>query len=146
MPWTNAQQQSMLPPQTPMTDRAGRHTKDARFWHLAIWKRTGGGTGIVPQVSPNLTATGTKASDALALLHDWNIFATVPAGSGAHLPILSLGQDVQVFNSDPANALLLYPGTQAIDALGVGVPYSLPAGKTRTFQATAMGVLYSTGN
>ncbi len=145
MPWTNAKQQSMLPPQTPMTDTAGRHTKDARFWHLAIWNRTGGGTGIVPQVGAALAAAGDRFSNAVETLHDWNVVSTVPVGSGMKLPVLQPGQDVQYFNQS-LNDLLIYPGDQSIDGLGPGVAYLIPAGKKRMFEATASGVIYSTGN
>jgi hypothetical protein len=145
MPWTNSAKQSMLPAQTLMTDTHGRHTKDARFFSLAMFRRTGGGTGIVPQVSPSLAATGTPADNEQALLHDWNVFDTVAAGAARKLPVLLPGQDVQVFNNG-ANAITLNPQGQAIDGGAVNAPYVLAPGKTRIFQATAMNVLYSTGN
>lgn len=126
----------------------GRLTQDARNLLLALWNRTGRGTGIVPIVSDPLTAAGASISDALQLTDDWNYFATVDSGTGCQILPLKPGNDIQVFNGG-ANLLLVYPpaSTDQIDALGAGNAYSLAAGQLRIFECWDInpGQFYSYG-
>jgi hypothetical protein len=130
-----------------------------RAFMQAMHQRTGGGTGIVPQVTPQtslLKATGTGMNDALGLTQDWNHVGTVPAGTGVQIaPELALqaGNDIWVFNNG-ANNLNVFPpdGQTQIDALAVGDPFVLAPGKSRCFQCLATsgggqnGIFSSYGN
>lgn len=130
----------------PFVDKAGALTVDASRFLLALFNRTGMGTGIVPVVSDVLVATGTTAADALGLINDWNLVGTTAAGSGVKILPLKPGNDIQVFNAG-ANSLKVYPpsGFQ-IDALGVDQPYVLAAGKLRIFECWGLTQLYSLGS
>lgn len=137
-------------PPTPIIDPAtGALTRDGRYLLLALWNRTGKGTGIVPVVSPALVATGASIADALQLTNDWNNLGTVAAGAGCQILPLKPGNDIQVYNGG-ANPLAIYPPSalDQIDALGAGAPYSLAAGKLRIFECWAITPvqLYSFGN
>ena len=74
----------------------------------ALWNRTGQLNGTYT-TSDTLTATGTTQADALVLVSDWNNVTSVPAGSGVILPALTAGQQLWVFNNDPAQNLNVYP-------------------------------------
>lgn len=114
---------------------------------LALWNRTGGGTGIIPQVSDPLTATGANVVTALGLTKDWNNVSDVPTGSGVQLPVMKPGNDCQVKNTG-AHALKIYPASPdvQIDALGNGAAFSLAAGKLRIFECWTSNQLDSFGN
>lgn len=78
-------------------------------------------------VANALTATGSTQGTALALGADLNRFTTVAASTGAILPAMNPGDNMQVFNGG-ANALLVYPpvgGT--INALAANAGYSVAA-------------------
>jgi hypothetical protein len=116
----------------------------------ALFQRTGGGTGIVPSVSPPLTATGTTIANALQLTADWNNVTTVGTGTGVAIASglnLQPGNDIWVFNSG-ANNLNVYPPSPQIiiDALGAGAPYVLVPGKLRCFQCWTAVEFNSYGN
>jgi hypothetical protein len=140
MPWTNSYGQQLHPPQTPYIGADGKLTMSGRYQLLALWTRTGKGTGIVPQVGAGLAAGGDRASNAVLITNDQNQFTTVNPGQGCMLPALKPGQDVQVIN-DGAHSLNCYPQEQAIDALASGDPYVLAAGEIRVFQGlTVAGI------
>jgi len=114
--------------------KTGLLTVDGKYLLLALWNRTGKGSGIVPIVSPPLTATGNSQATALGLVADWNDVETVLAGSGVVMPTLKPGNDIVVFNGS-ATALNVYPFSgAAIDAFAVNAPFVLPAGKLRCWQ------------
>lgn len=115
--------------------KTGNLDVNAAKFLLALWNRTGQGTGIVPIVSKALTATGTTLAAALGLTDDWNLVATTPAASGVRILALKPGNDITVWNLG-ANALNVYPpdANTQIDALGNGAPFSLATGKLRVFQ------------
>lgn len=130
----------------PFVNTDGALTVDASRFLLALFNRTGMGNGIVPVVSDLLIAAGMTAADALQLTADWNLVATVAAGSGVQILLLKPGNDIEVYNSG-ANNLKIYPPTGLqIDALGVDQPYVLAAGKLRIFQCWGLTQLYSLGN
>lgn len=139
----NAQQTQLFDPQT------GALTINGKNFLLALFNRTGGTTGIVPKVSPPLTATGISIADALPLTTDWNFFGTAAFGAGCIIMPLKPGNDIQVFNGS-ANPVAVYPpdAQSQIDALFAGTAYSLPAGKLRIFECWAInpGQFYSYGN
>jgi hypothetical protein len=145
MPWTNSYGHPLHPPETPFTEHGGKLTMNGRYFNLAMFTRTGRGTGIVNQVGNGLKASGTHTGNAAMLTNDWNQFTDVAAGSGCNLPTLKPGQDVQVVNNG-ANDLNCYPVGQLIDALDLNAPYVLAPGKMRTFQCITTGALVSWGN
>ena len=57
-------------------------TAYGRAFLLALYNRTGAGTGIIPVVSAPLTATGTTIADALQLTADWNDIEVGAANTG----------------------------------------------------------------
>jgi len=119
----------------PLVDpKTGILTVDGDYLLLALWNRTGLGSGIVPVVSPPLTATGSSQSDALGLIADWNDVETVPASSGVIMPPMSPGNDITVFNGS-GTTLNVYPFLGAkIDTGAVNAPFPLIAGERRCFQ------------
>lgn len=138
-------------PRNPIVDpQTGIPTTDyGQSLLLALWNRTGSGTGIVPKVTDPaalLVAAGNSQITAFAVTQDWNWFGTVPVGSGALILPLKPGNDIQFFNGG-ANPLNVYPplGYQ-IDALGLNQPFSLVAGKLRVFECWALNQLFSFGN
>jgi len=102
---------------------------------LALHNRTGQGTGIIPAVSDDLTATGTTLADALGLTADWNLVVTTPANSGVRILALKPGNDIAVWNVG-ANTLKVYPpdANTQIDIQALGTPFVLAAGKLRIFE------------
>lgn len=143
-------------PRNPLVDPATGipTTNYGRALLLALWNRTGLGTGIVPKVTgadPSgppglLVAEGTTQADALAVTSDWNWFGTVAIGTGAIIPPLKPGNDIQ-FQNGGAHSLNIYPpiGYQ-IDALAVNAPFVLAAGKLRIFECWSLTQLFSFGN
>lgn len=104
----------------------------------SLYNRTGLGTGIVPIVSPPLTATGASIADALALTADWNDIEAGAANTGviiAEALNLQPGNDIWVANGTGTNKYV-YPPSAAvqIDALGNGTPFQLTPGQLRCFQ------------
>lgn len=142
---------SLFNPRTPLVDKLGiPSTNYGQQFLLALWNRTGGGTGIVPSVDATLVATGATIADALQLTKDWNGTQTTPAGSGVAIASalnLQPGNDIWVFNGG-LNNLNVYPpsGAVQIDALGNGNPYVLASGKLRCFQCWTAAQFHSYGN
>lgn len=139
-------------PRSPLVDQHGIPTTAyGNFFLLGLFNRTGAGTGIIPKVSPPLTATGTTIGEALQLIADWNYVTTVPANSGvaiAEALNLQPGNDIWVFNFG-ANPLNIYPPSASvvIDALGAGAPYVLTGGGgSRCFQCITSTQFSSYGN
>ncbi len=129
--------------------KTGALTKVGRYLLLALWNRTGQGTGIVPKVSPavgQLTAIGSSIGDALGLVTDWNLVGVVAAGTGVQIMPLKPGNDIEVFNNG-SNPLNVYPPTGCqIDAMSVNAPYVLQVGKLRIFQCWTLSLYLSLGN
>jgi hypothetical protein len=131
-------------PQTALIDlKTGLLTKDGRLLLTALWQRTGSGPGIIPIVSPPLTATGTTQATALGLVADWNRVTSSPPVSptgpfsGVVMANLSPGNDIWVWNADTAvnHNLNVYPFLGA--AIGAGVVnafYQLSPGLLVYFQ------------
>jgi hypothetical protein len=113
----------------------GNLTKDGSRFLLALWNRTGAGTGIVPKVSDPLTATGADVGTALMLKDDWNVITAGANNAGVVMLALKPGNDIQVMNKGP-NTYQVYPfdPAVAIDALGAGAAFSLAPGKLRIFE------------
>lgn len=138
-------------PQVKIIDpETGALTRDGRYLLLALWNRTGKGTGIIPVVSASLVATGSSIADALQLTADWNYFGNVGGGSGCQILALKPGNDIEVYNGDAIESLAVYPPSAAdqIDALGAGAPYLVLPGKLRIFECWAInpGQFYSYGS
>lgn len=133
--------------QQKFVNEQGILTGDGFYLLLALFNRTGKGSGIIPVVILPLTATGIDQGSALQLVNDWNDVEAVPVNSGVVLLPLKPGQDQQVFNGDRANALNVYPppGVQ-IDALGVNAPFVLAISKLRIFEFWSLTQIRSFGN
>jgi len=122
-----------LPPaQTPIVDpNTGALTaKDGRFLILALLNRTGGSSGA-PSVGVGLTVI---AGTPFNIVNDWNEFDTVPSGGIALIPTLNVGAEIIVYNGG-ANGLSVEPQpNMQIDALGLGIGYSLANLKMQIFR------------
>ena len=126
--------QNFPPPETPVIDSTGKFTQVGRYLLLALFNRTGMGTGIPLTVGEGLTASGSTQVDGLAMGDDINEFIKVGAGSASVLFAMQPGMLQIVFNGDLVNALSVYPAIgYQIDALGASAAYSLASGKTQIF-------------
>lgn len=138
-------------PTAALVDKNGVPTTNyGRGFLLALFNRTGAGTGIVPAVSPPLAATGSTIADALQLTADWNNVQTVGAGTGVAIASalnLQPGNDIWVFNGG-VNNLDVYPpdAVTIIDALAAGDAFVLAPGKLRCFQCWSAAQFHSYGN
>ena len=101
--------------------------KSSMLYGGGLWS----GLPLTGTVRAALTAAGTTIADALALTGDVNQITTCASGAGAKSPVLAPGDSVVVAN-EGANALLLYPPTEAITLNGgtAGAAVSVAAGKS----------------
>ena len=131
-------------PRAPLVDAHGIPTTSyGNFFLLGLWNRTGAGTGIIPKVSPGLTATGGSQLTAYAVTFDWNWFTTVGSGTGAIILPLLPGQTIKFQNSG-LNALSIYPSVGAqIDQLGLNAAYSLGVNDLIEFECWSQTQLFS---
>ncbi len=118
---------------------------DSSAWIWAVDMRTS--FAALRTLGNTLTATGTVRTDALALTAQFNNVTTVAAGTGVRLPNRVLGEYIVRVRNGGANALNVYPynGTDQINALGIGNPYSLAVGIVATFCLTDLGQWYLVG-
>lgn len=128
----------LLPSQRdPVVDQSGAFTN--AFWRviLALWNRSGQGTGVPMQVDNPVTAAGAAQATATPLTLDWTEVTTAAAGTGVVMADLKVGQQQIVFNSS-GNALLVYPFANAaapihIDALADNAGYTLADNQLQVF-------------
>lgn len=130
--------QNFPPPDTPIVDSGGKFTQTGRYLLLALFNRTGMGSGIPLTVGEGLTATGSSFSDSLALADDINEVTATSIGGGVQLFPMQPGMLQIVFNGSPIVNLNVYPAQNyVIDALGtsIGFPnaYVLATLKTQIF-------------
>lgn len=96
--------------------------------------------------SMNLTAGTTQTQAGATQINSMiaRVTTNATAGNGIRLPAGPGGKMITVINTT-ANAVNLYPfnSTDAIDSLGAGNAYSLPAGANVTFTGAAAGAWYS---
>jgi hypothetical protein len=120
----------------------GTPTTNFYKYLLALFNRTGAGTGIVPIVSGPLTAAGGSQADALALANDWNNVTAAFAGSGVVMPQMSPGNDISVLNNSgtPIN-VYPFPGA-SINAASQNSPYSLAPGDLALFEVWSTTQIY----
>lgn len=115
---------------------------------LGVWYANGIGTGYAgsfPTVSytDNITAsaTQTQAAGTPIVTVSNRIVTVAAAGNAVTLPIAAGGMSIVVANSHALNAVNVFPGVgDAINAGAANAAFSLPAGKTATFNA--MGTLH----
>lgn len=121
---------TQFPPQTaPFVDPDGKlNNNTGNPFLVAMWQRTGSGTGIVNDVEIGLLSNG---ASALELISDWNE-VTLDTGHGAILPALVGGQSVLVFNNSGGALLIAPPIGASIDGVPL-TPYSLPNNKMQIF-------------
>jgi hypothetical protein len=85
-----------------------------------------------------LTAAGTTQANATAITSDFSVFSTVPASSGARLPVANassmcgLAGDIYVVVNASATAMLVYPPTGG-SFVNAAASASLAGGKTGDF-------------
>lgn len=134
-------QQNFPGPQTALVNQQGGVTNDGRFLWLALWNRTGQGTGLPSVAAGQAIVAGTPFN----LNADITDFTAVPTGGVAQIPQLSVGAEFIVFNSDAVDAVAItpQPGVQ-IDGLAVGAAYSLAAGKMQWFHCVTPTLIRST--
>lgn len=125
-------------------------TVNASKFLLALFNRTGAGTGIVPKVDDVLVAAGADISTALGLVKDWNLITSGAANTGVQIsPLLMLqpGNDIQVYNNS-GSAKNVYPpdGQTQIDSLAPGAPFSLADKRLRVFEMWTPTLFVSYGN
>ena len=131
-------QYSQFPPQGQQQIDAGGKLLNPLYYMLqAIYKRTGGNSGILLTGGAALAATGATQALALELTDDYNEVLT-GAGLGVRLTTLQPVQQQWVFNGTGGN-LNVYPmvGGQ-IDAIAVDSPYVLANGKTQIFTCPSL--------
>jgi hypothetical protein len=103
------------------------------FWSFlqALFKRTGGDSGIQDTVADAVSAAGATQATATTLSNDYN--AVTAGAGGVLLSNLQPAQRQVVYNGSGGN-LNVYPFTGGeIDAIGSGGPYVLANGKTQVF-------------
>jgi hypothetical protein len=117
-----------------VNQQSGNLTPNSYKFELALFNRTGAGTGIVPVVQTGLVAQGNGQSNALLLAADWNRVDTVTSGSGVVMPTLQPGNDISVWNNG-GNNLEVYPFSgAAINGGTVNAGVSLTPGQLAYFQ------------
>jgi hypothetical protein len=131
-------------PRTPLVDPETGQPNQTYGWafFLALFNRTGGGTGVPLTVGQSLVAGGTP----LALTNDFN--EVLSGAGGVSLFALKPGQFQVVFNGTGA-AINVFPALKGeINALGANAAFSLAAGATQMFWAAEIlasgGTLYRT--
>lgn len=93
---------------------------------------------VAGQPALNLTAAGTTQGTATAITNDFSVFSTVPASSGARLPVanaagmVGLAGDIYVVVNASATAMLVYPPTGG-SFVNAAASASLAGGKTGDF-------------
>jgi hypothetical protein len=91
----------------------------------------------------NLTAAGTTQANATQITSDFSVFSTVPASSGARLPVqnaasmTAMAGDVYIVVNASATTMLVYPPTGG-SFVNAAASASLAGGKT--------GDMYCLGN
>jgi hypothetical protein len=128
-------------PSTAIVDpKTGILTQYGQYLLLALYNRTGDGSGIPLSVGNDLEATGATQQTALGLTNDYNEVLT---GSGGGVALLALkpGQSQIVFNGSGGNIDVYPPAGSQIDSDGVNDPYLLGNDKTQIF--TCWGLLAS---
>lgn len=117
-----------------VTPSTGVLTQFGQYLLLALYNRTGAGSGLPDSVGNNLRAVGLTQADALALINDYNEITSDEGGNnGVILLSLKPSQAQIVFNgsADPIN---VYPPVGGnIDGLGLNVAYPLNQNKTQIF-------------
>ena len=139
MGWTGIKNYQYRPNAPLVNSQTGVPMRDGIDLVLALYNRTGAETGSPNQVTQEaVAAAGTTLETATMLTLDWNEVSPVPANSGVSIPQAALvpGADIVVYNADAANTLNVYPPAAdvQIDALGLGAPYQLAHGVSRTFR------------
>lgn len=119
-------------PQTAIADDSGRLQDTWYKVFVALFGRTGQGTGVQLKVGNDLVATGAGQADALQLLNDLNEVLGGATG-GVLLTVTIQGQWQQVFNGSGGNINVYPTADLQIDALGANAPYILANGKTQNF-------------
>jgi hypothetical protein len=143
--------QALFQPRAQLVDQNGIPTTSYGTGFInALYQRTGAGTGIVPNVSDPLVATGATLATALGLTTDWNNITGGGAGTGVAIAAalnLQPGNDIWVVNASGTNKNIFPPSAAfQIDALGAGAPFVLANGKLRCFQCWSATQFYSYGN
>lgn len=110
----------------------GQPTTNTYKFLLALFNRSGGGTGIVPQVDNSVTAAGSGQGDATVLTADWN---NVSAGAGGVvMPTMQPGNDITVLNTT-GGSINVYPFSgAAINGGAANSPVTLSPGELGYFQ------------
>jgi hypothetical protein len=118
----------------------GQPTSTFYKWMLAVFNRTGSGTGIVPLAKIGLVASGSSQKDALGLTADWN---RIDSGAGGvAMPSMQPGNDISVLNNT-GSAINVYPFTGAmINGGGADAPYSLAPGDLALFEVWTTTQIY----
>jgi hypothetical protein len=138
MGWTTIKNYQYRPNAPLVNADTGVPMRDGIDLVLALYNRTGGGTGSPNQVTQEtVPAAGNSLDTATMLTQDWNDVSPVATGTGVSIPqaMLVPGADITVLNSG-ANTLNIHPPSSdvQIDALGAGSPYQLASGASRTFR------------
>ena len=129
---------SQFPPQgLRQIDGSGKLLNPLYYLLQALYKRTGGNSGILWTVGANLTATGFAQNTALAITNDYNEVLT-GIGLSVVLAQLQVGQQQWVFNGTGGNLRIFPPVGGQIDALGPNNFYLLSNGKTQIFTCPSL--------
>lgn len=146
MGWTGAKPYQYQPTQQLVSPQSGVPVRGGVDFLLALYNRTGAGTGSPNQVTQApVAAAGGTLSTATLLTADWNEVNATANNQGVQIPAAMVpGTDIVVLNTS-AHTVKVYPfnAESQIDALGDGAPYSLAAGDKQTFQCWTPTQLYS---
>ena len=117
-------------PSTPLVDKGGLMTQDGNFFWLKIWERTGGGSGVI--TNQGFVDLPNPGDPPVELPHDLNVLQN-NNGDCILFSSLQPGQQQWVFNNTAFAINVFPPSGFQIDALGVGVAYSLPSSKAQVY-------------
>ena len=108
------------------------------------WYSEGIGTGYAGSFQTfscvdALTATGSNQAGALLIKTMMNRFTTVPASTGALLPVAVAGMNITIINAG-ANSLQVYGnGSDTINGIAAATGVALASGKTAEYFTTVAG-------
>lgn len=123
--------QDFLSSNEPVVDKSGQFTRNVRYLLLALFNRTGQGSGA-PIVQTELVVA---AGGDFNITADWNQFSTVAGAGACLLPPMAVGSDCIIFNDGVNSLNVKAQAGVGFDALAVGTPYSLAAGKMQWFRS-----------
>lgn len=114
-------------------EKDGRFTREWLYLFLALFKRTGSGTGAPGSVTTAIDAAGTTQATAQEIASDYNEVLTASAGTGVRMfPTIQPGYSQAVYNGT-GSSINVYPPVGFYMDASLNTAYSLANGKTQVF-------------